>query len=68
MFVSVVMPWVPRCFRCMLEMLSGPTAEDFLICLMTLLVSSVVASVIVGSSVKLCLRLVMCLFSLYLGR
>ena len=45
----------------MLEILSGPVAEEFLVYLMTLNVSSVVASVTVGSSVKLCLRLVMCL-------
>lgn len=52
----------------MLEILSGPVAEEFLVYLMTLNVSSVVASVTVGSSVKLCLRLVMCLSSLYLGK
>ena len=52
MFVSVVMPWDPRCFRCTLEILLGPTAVEFVMYLMTRLVSSVVASVVVGSRVN----------------
>ena len=47
MFVSVCIPWGPKCFRCILEMLSMPTAEEFLSCFMMRAVSSVVASIIV---------------------
>ena len=68
MLVSVVQPRSPKCFKCMLDMLSGPMALEFLVYFMTLLVSSVVSSITVGSSVNSCLRLVMCLSSLYLGR
>ena len=67
MFVSVMIPCGPRCLRCMFVMLSGPAAEEFLICFTTLLVSSVVARVAVGSSGNCCLRLMMRLSSLYLG-
>ena len=68
MLVSVVMPWIPRCLMCMLEMLSWPMAPEFLRCLMTLAVSSVVASVAVLFSLNVCLRLLMALSSLCLGR
>ena len=68
MLVSVVMPWMPRCFMCMLEMLSWPMAPEFFRCFMTLAVSCGVASVAVLSSVNLCLRLFMALSSLCFGR
>ena len=68
MFVSVVVPWGPRCFKCMFDMLSGPMADEFLVYFMTHLVCSVVASIIVGSSVNSCLRLMVRRSSLSLGK
>ena len=68
MLVSVVMPWGPRCFRCLLEMLSIPMAGEFLSLLIICLVSCVVAKMAVGSSENWCLRLRVCLSSLCLGR
>ena len=50
MLVSVCMPWGPRCFRCMLDMLSTPTADEFLSCFIMSAVSSVVASMTVKSN------------------
>ena len=57
------MPWMLRCFICMLEMLSCSMAPEFFRCFMTRAVSCVVASVAVLSSVNLCLRLFMVLSS-----
>ena len=45
MFVSVCMPCGPKCFRCMLDMLSMPMAPEFLSCFMMRAVPSVVASI-----------------------
>ena len=47
MFVSVCIPCGPKCFRCMLEILSMPTAEEFFSCLMIRAMSTVVASIMV---------------------
>ena len=49
MLVSAVQPWSPKCCRRMLEVLSGPMAEEFLVYFMNLLVSSAVASITVGA-------------------
>ena len=68
MLVSVCMPWGPRCFRCMLDMLSTPTADEFLSCFIMSAVSSVVASMTVKSKWNSCLRLYVRLSSRYFGK
>ena len=50
MFVSVCMPWGPRCFKCILDMLSIPAAAECFSCFITFDVSSVVASITVRSN------------------
>ena len=62
------MPWGPRCFKCMFDMLSIPTAEESLSCFMIRAVSSAVASIIVVSRWNSFFRLYMRLSSLCLGR
>jgi hypothetical protein len=68
MFVSARIPCVPSCFKCKLEIWSGPWALDFLMFLITCFVCSVVKGTNVVSSAKVSLRCSMCLSSLRSGR
>ena len=61
MFVSVVMPFGPRCFKCKLVILSGPAACEFLSFLIMLDVSCGVAKYMFLSRLNLRLSLYVCL-------
>lgn len=61
MLVSVVMPSGPKCFRCILVILSGPAACEFLSLLIMLEVSCGAARIMFLSSCSLRLNLYVCL-------